>query len=64
MYVAGKLTYRSQEVELPHIVVFLVGQERGVMLHAAIDSDGNPAPARLLIDPDPALLGPLRDLAR
>lgn len=64
LYVAGKLTYRSQGAELPHIVVFLVGQEHGVMVHSAIDSDGNPGDARVLVDPDPALLGPLRNLAR
>lgn len=64
MFVAGKLGYRSERVELPHIVVLLAGSERAVLFRAAIDSDGNPAPTRVEVDPDPRLLGPLALLGR
>jgi hypothetical protein len=64
MFVAGRLNYRGAGVELPHIVVLLAGSERAVMLRAEIDSDGNPSPTRVDVDPDPRLLGPLAQLGR
>lgn len=64
LFTTGKLTYTEAGVEMPHLVVVLAGESRCVMLHAAIDSDGNPCPAQVRMDPDPALLGPLLRMGR